>query len=234
MREARDCESTLSCFIPDEEQAAVCQSGVHNACVGDVAVHCAETTWMHDCGAVGLVCSDDGWGLTCGLEPCDPETYEPNCDGDLLLYCSNHVVGIEDCRWHSRVQTGNVWFFEYGGICGTGEHGRLGCIGDGEPCDDETYMSNCDGDFLVSCKGGYLARFDCRDLSPYLTCSATEDRVDCASDGCDPLHETCEDGVIEFCWGGTEQRIDCRRYGFSGCELGEDELRGRVVGFCVH
>ena len=242
MRAATDCDSLLPCIVPDEEQASLC-GDIGDACFGDIAVSCDDDTdealWILDCGAAGLTCFDTGFDAECGVESCDPDSHEPSCDGDLLVECdrNDHVVTAKDCRWDlGVVYTEGEFSSAFGGTCGEDDSGRLDCVGDGDVCDQVSFETHCDGDVVESCKYGRIARFDCRDSSPYFTCFDSDDEVGCWTDeffGCNPAHTSCEDGVLKFCWWATTQWIDCRRYGFSGCDVVEDEEYGFIAGFCV-
>jgi hypothetical protein len=239
---AQSCEELTAC-TPSEEHHEVCESS-WDGCVDDVLVNCADegdrAVSIIDCGAAGMVCSEGNSMSSCGIEPCDPETFEPRCDGDLRIECDSNsdVVQVIDCR--SEIS----YTFEpeeepvarHGGTCGTDEYGSLDCVGDEEPCDDLTYESHCAGDVLVSCKGGRVARFDCSSISNGFECVDSFMGTDCAPRhfDCSPFSgDACEGGVITFCWDGAERRFNCGDFGFAGCETAESTGSGPPAAYCV-
>jgi hypothetical protein len=129
----------------------------------------------------------------------------------MLVYCDSSGALIEK---HCSRQNSSE--------CGTNLEGELDCIGTGEDCSGG-HDPHCDGTVMVGCRGGKVVRIDCQEVIPDTTCHDLNDdfwglmcvpEQDCPSDF---TEETCQDGVITFCWMGEVTTLDCRAYGLSGC-----------------
>lgn len=244
LRRAPDCSAMNDCVKATPSQAAVCEYGDGQYCVGNVLVRCnaaaGQSPSATDCSAAGLICGEGPTGADCGIAPCDPEVDQYDCDGDLFMDCNPNsaVWTVMDCSfsWFSHcnwVRCSNG----IGGTCELTQPGWAECVGQGPDCDDDIFESYCDGHVMVSCRHGKVARFDCRDLHPETTCMVgggiEPNEVHCRlGDECGwPRPESCADGIITYCLEGRLEQVDCRLYGYSGCDT-ENTADGPVV-YCV-
>jgi hypothetical protein len=79
-----------------------------------------------------------------------------------------------------------------------------------------------------------VVRRDCQQLIPGTTCQDLDDdfwNLMCVPEKECPVEftgETCENGIITFCFMGEITTLDCREYGLSGCTT-EDTLDGTIA-----
>ena len=68
-------------------------------CEGTEAVWCEDDALVReDCAEVGLVCGEDGAGLTrCIEDPCGGLTWEGRCEGDDAVWCEDGEVRTRYC-----------------------------------------------------------------------------------------------------------------------------------------
>ncbi len=70
-------------------------------CDGTTAIWCEDDTiWTHACADFGYVCGDEGTGNMRCIEPpppCNGETFEGRCDGQVAIWCEGEDVLYHDC-----------------------------------------------------------------------------------------------------------------------------------------
>ena len=229
-RNAQTCEDLENCWYAPPELSGRCVGPLGwSFCSGNTLIHCSGDPDLRarytDCGSAGLICrEDDEFWANCGSQTCDPDRAGQYCDGDVRVHCSSlgNVLDEWDCKYFQDA------------TCGTTiEHGT-GCVGTGEECDPEESTSYCDGSVLVKCVGGKEVRVDCEkpvdtDICIEGTYGASCEYIltECYSD----TPETCENGVVTFCFFGEVRKFDCRDFGFSGCAV-EAGVKSDVA-YCV-
>lgn len=229
MRGAKTCEEFAACESAPPDLAEDCvHNQERNICKGDILVMCGDypvdEVPYADCSNVGLVCGEGDVTAHCGLDTCDPATTEPYCDGDLAIYCMEgaNVLRAIDCK------------FDHKGTCGNDLDGNIACIGTGDPCDPDAFAGRCEGTQVVSCIGGKEAMRDCTSYYDEGVCTVLGTEALCRPpefECMESTSETCEEGVVTFCLYGVFAQLDCRDFGFSGCDT---ELHDtRYAAYCV-
>ncbi|MFH1893798.1 MAG: hypothetical protein ABIK83_14085 [Candidatus Zixiibacteriota bacterium] len=137
-----------TCALPCPEGRAEgeswCDGQWQNECSGGLLSRVS-------CSNVGLVCIEEELGAACvpSSTPCDSETFEPHCDGDVYVVCWAGYVMEQDCKE-------NIFLT----VCGTWNQQLFGCIADPISCTE----SHCDGDVANICIAGEPFVYDCTQL----------------------------------------------------------------------
>jgi hypothetical protein len=242
---AKSCADLKACSAATPAQAAVCGGKTDNStkCAGAVAVTCSSTPTAANCGAAGLVCGQ-GTIASCGTAPCTAASMQPQCNGDSLVQCdpAANVLQSTNCKYNTitnctpGTQGQHMCVTHASDTCGM-VAGQAKCVGTGAACDEATTPTRCDGTSIVSCTGGSLARFDCSSYGLPLTCKpASDGSVGCvgsATECDDTTPETCESGVITFCYLGTKTTANCKSYGFSGCMATTPTGMNPATAYCT-
>jgi hypothetical protein len=144
------------------------------SCYGDTLFWCNEgAVESFDCSLTGRECAaSPETGPSC-VEPdvpaqsCGAVTYEGQCDGDVLSYCTDYgILDVRDCGAEGLTCTDHP--------SGAGKD----CLPDvGQACTTGDTEAECYGTFLVRCSGASVAYIDCSSLG--MACGYYEDRVDC-------------------------------------------------------
>ncbi len=219
---ATTCAELDACWYGDASYQAVCPTdgSNHEECIDGDAFICGYdyySSMVFHCQAAGLSCIEQAGAfarVVCGEAICDPDTFQPRCEGSQLVTCVDGGIVRKDCSvWPSGGET-----------CGETEAGLLGCIGAGAPCEEATFEERCDGDFIVACNSGRVGRLDCRSYQRQHTCMYLLDGgITCFPEvigGCEnPSGVTCQLGVVIFCLEGELTHLDCRDYGYAGCAV---------------
>ncbi len=224
--EATDCIERYECEFATQEEKQLC-SGMSGGgrCYGDVSVECDSVSddlnaW--DCGAAGLVCVEYGRLASCGHAECDLLSYEAYCHGNLLHTCREKwsTEWVVDCSGS-------------GGVCELDLDNNAYCVGTGDPCDEESFDEHCDGSEQVFCLGGKESRIDCSLLNQDAVCVEEYGLPICMFGSECEIHsnEECNDGVITFCMLGKVMDLDCREFGYSGCNT--NDYYGMTGAYCV-
>lgn len=228
LREAATCAEVRACSGATPDDANLCAER-WAGCRGDTLVECsfgeAEAV---DCRAAGLVCGESATSASCGTARCDAATFTETCQGSAFLECNEGTVRHKDCAYDVSVSCGgdSSCMPLVGGTCGNRGDGSIGCVGTDGECDEDAFVSTCQGSRIVSCRGGRIATFDCAQtaaehLGP-ATCRERADGPRCepVEITCDPTAppaETCQDGAVTFCMMGQQRTIDCAAHGLGGC-----------------
>lgn len=77
--------------------------------------------------------------------PCEGETYEGRCQGDMAVWCDEEEIFYHVCS-------------DFGWECGEDDEGLHRCM---PPCRDETFDGRCRGDLAVWCAEGEIYYHDC-------------------------------------------------------------------------
>ncbi len=248
---AQDCAGVRACdSVPQDFDAACAATPGETLCVDDTWVTCdfdGAATSAFDCGAAGKSCNVDVWA-GCGIDACTfgatPNSCDPS-DANVLILCSpaGFLERVDCARENNFVQVhgtdGDFPVTIAGEICGDDPMlGDKGCVGQGDPCD--FFSQACEGDELVTCAGGTLARRDCASLDPvgqscgFVTDGPFAGGAACGvvESDCDPTApETCTDGVVAFCAAGRAQTVVCTEAGFAGCDSAT--VNGGKIAFCT-
>jgi hypothetical protein len=145
-----------------------------------VPVNCldGETRFGLECSDVGLVCGalsvHPNWAGCLGAgAPCSPTAFDPlgfdfeggvGCDGPRLAACVNGGIALLECTRQLR-----------GAACQrlSALHRDPGLIGPGpsssactvaNECDPRDHGTRCEGDSVVFCAAGHVARVRCLEL----------------------------------------------------------------------
>jgi hypothetical protein len=211
MLKSKSCDEFDACTKPSNSQCA--GKGSSWFCDGSRAVHCSivvDENEILDCGAAGLECfvPPDGEGSKCIEGKCD-KPGKHWCEGNILKGCGgrNSTLGSTDCGL-------------MGAVC-VQDGEKADCTGTGDAC-NVTQSDFCDGDYIVSCLNGKLARQSCSAADSRLTCSKfIENFYFCLPKpgSCDYANNKCNpDGTLDLCFLGGIEKVDCNKYGFAGCE----------------
>jgi hypothetical protein len=248
---ATDCEGVRACdAVPSDFDAACAATPGETLCVDDTWVICdfeGAATDAFDCSAAGQSCNKDIWA-GCGTEACTFGATANACDEDdpnVLVICSpaGFLEKVDCARENNFVlvhgQEGDMPMTIAGETCGDDPMmSAKGCVGTGATCD--FFSQACEGDELVTCAGGLLARRDCGAQEPggqscgFVTAGPFAGGAACGivESSCDPeAAEACQDGVISYCAQGMAQSVVCSEQGFAGCATAT--ANGATVAFCT-
>jgi hypothetical protein len=155
-----------------------------------------------DCCSLGLTCVrnsvyDD---LTYCANPCPSTMSSATCSGNILLVCSDGVLGSTDCAG-------------FDGVCQNGQ-----CIGTGGPCDPMNDKSSCNGTIATICLNGHWQSHDCNDGSFRTTCDNGHcwpppvQNAECLTGAVE-----CDGDQLKVCVNAAFTEVDCHALGFAGC-----------------
>jgi hypothetical protein len=180
-----DCaEEGMHCAV--SRYSAACTDGTtcttpsNPHCDGNRVVACDESTLFgqsQDCSATGATCMTVSFGAlgasaSCVTPPaggnqCDPNSFQPHCDGTAEVSCFDGYLIRNDCAAPSIE-----------GTCTTLANGFLDCVPQATECDAST-TDTCDGQFFVTCGTNHkLLRVDCVSLG-FHSCGDIGGRVGC-------------------------------------------------------
>lgn len=215
-----DCSAALACV----STPASCDKPTWS-CDGDTLTFCdafsGPRAVTRDCAAEGLHCVMlGGEQAFCGLGSCDSPS-PPICAGSVVTFCNPQtswddkslgglIVPSDDCADHDAT-------------CLSG-----GCVGNGPACTDSPDTLGCDGNDVLTCQGGHVARNHCpsgfhcgMSLGPGFTyvCvgDGTNRPVGC---GIPPDFEECNGDSLEYCDDHGNETLDCKSLGYAGCDSG--------------
>ena len=176
----------------------------------------------------GVEGSCAGTGATCTMEsglhsyPYTICAAQPDCVAKSPATCLNDRV-IETCHQlisGSGDPMGTIVRREQ---CGPGQHCRdAGCVDDPPDC-SRAPLPSCDGTLLRTCApdAGSLVVEDCAATSGRICWTSPFGRAaECVTSGseCTSSYRACVGSEARFCDRGHVSALDCRKYGFSGCE----------------
>jgi len=215
---ATDCKGVQACFAAG---VAACESNSADSCSGSVARICSGgATYAVDCATVGLPCTSVkacGVGiLTCGSLPTCTQPGTATCNGQVAQGC----IGLDKTTGvQVKVDCGVL-----GGTCtATGQlsldPSSVCTVGPGGPCDQATFVPQCQGNTLKACASGKLQQIDCSMVAG--TCAAGTDPDGTATAECtatpncpSSLAKDCANNAVQFCDGGLGVRaFDCGKAG---------------------
>jgi hypothetical protein len=247
IRDAKDCDAARACVFTAEAQPAICTGKSFPQCSGDTEIICAGTSkpaQIANCVGAGMKCIQGATMGACGRETCDPSTYKPTCDANLLVTClsgANATIAM-DCTVTGLdvyPQGQPAHFAGFGAVCAVGSKGWAECMGDGAACDQATALPSCDGTTLRGCMGGKQSHFDCATIFPDMKCTTTPPigHIPCALASpveCKVSHaESCSNGVIDFCLLGQKRQLKCADYGYSGCASAVGGSPAHAIAYCT-
>lgn len=244
IKAAGDCDAVEACVKASESEAAVCAgAGGNDRCSGNVMVECGnypdETPDAFDCADAGLICAQGDYDANCGLATCNPATDQPYCEGNLLVECDegSGVLVSQDCAHYLGFHCGiDSCQTRAGGVCGTDPEGGINCVGTGDACDEDVFTNRCDGSVMVTCNRGKESRVDCKIAHPDLTCriNSNHGAVECQPEKSECLmsgDDSCDAGVVTTCLMGEITKVDCSKYGHTGCAIAQTDEK--TIAYCV-
>ncbi len=83
-------------------------------------------------------------------DPCQGETVEGRCNGNVLIWCENQQLKQYNCA-------------SAGKVCGRDSANNFyACLAPTDPCQGETYEGRCDGNTLIWCESSQVRSLSCK------------------------------------------------------------------------
>jgi hypothetical protein len=216
-----DCTAALDCL----STPASCDAPTWS-CDGDTLTFCdafsGPRVVTRDCAAEGLHCVMlGGVQAFCGLGSCDPTSFTSSCAGSIVTAC------VPQTSWQDKGLGGLVIAAadcaEQDSSCVDSE-----CVGNGAPCTPSPDTIGCDGNDVLTCASGHVARNHC---SAGTHCGPTTGpgfSYGCLSDATnsqtvceiDPNFDQCQGDSLEYCDDHGKHSLDCKSLGYAGCDSG--------------
>jgi hypothetical protein len=160
--ENRPCDGGGTCFIDGEGEPACAYgacSGSEPYCEGAVGFMCDGSVQDRlECNSPfhrSPTCVAEEYGVRCvsaPVRPCEYETFQGYCDGNVAVTCNGRYVLEWDCDQFPTLSECLAIPEYHEAICAR--------TGDGEPCDDEE-DATCVGSVLRACVNSRWLTFDC-------------------------------------------------------------------------
>lgn len=145
-----------------------------------------------------------------GSQTVDTNTFEVTCQGDLAQFKFGSGQYTYNCS-------------DAGGTCVSGSYDLSDdpnfCVGKREAaCAQDFLPLRCEGDSLITCRGGHEAASDCADWGATCRQGASSSVPRC-NFPCADESESCAGGVVSYCGPTGMTTLDYSLLGFSTCGL---------------
>jgi hypothetical protein len=130
-------------------------------------------------------------------DPCQGETLQGRCEGNIAVYCADNNVIRDDCA-------------AAGNTCGQGTDGNFRCQQQSsDPCLGETFNGRCENNYTALwCENGQINRVECQEGT---ICMIQSDGTSRCVDKCPAIGRIgiCENNIAYWCENETVLYRDC-------------------------